>query len=130
MPPFWKYRRHALASSCGFLIFAILTKLYRGPLHVYIDAWAGDIGIVACLYFMLACFFPRLQPFIKGLVIACIAVSVELFQASGIPRSWNLPAPFVWVLGSRFDVMDFWFYFIGIIIAFLIDIKLVKIYER
>jgi len=130
MPPLETYRRLALTLGCGFLVFAVLTKLYRGPLHVYIDAWAGDIGIVACLYFILACFFPRLQPVIKGLVIACVAVSVELFQASGIPHSWNLPAPFVWVLGSRFDLMDFGFYFIGIMIALIIDRKLVKIYER
>ena len=105
------------------LILAILTKLYRGPGWVALNAWAGDVGIVICLFFLLAAIFPGLKPIVKLLIIAFIAVSVECFQGTGIPGSWNLPAPFVWVLGSQFDPRDFIFYAIGLGIAFVLDLK-------
>jgi len=118
------YRLFVLLLSCGFLLFAVLSKLYRGPFWTFSDAYIGDIGIVACLYFLLALIRPGLKPVYKLIVISIIAVFVELLQLTGFPKSLNLAAPFVWVLGSHFDIFDFFFYFIGLFIAFLIDKKL------
>ncbi|MBN2411258.1 DUF2809 domain-containing protein [candidate division KSB1 bacterium] len=118
------YRFTALILTGGFLLFAILSKLYRGPLWAFSDAYIGDAGIVACLYFGLAAVCPGLKPGGKLIVIGAVALSVELFQGTGIPGSLNLPAPFVWVLGSKFDPVDFLFYFIGLLAAFFIDKRL------
>ena len=112
--------------AAGFLLFAVLSKFYRGPLWIEVNAYVGDIGIVACLYFSLSCFYRTLSPLKKAFIIAAVAILLEWFQSSGIPGSWNLPAPFVWVLGSRFDALDFVFYAIGLIIAVFLDHQIVK----
>ncbi len=104
-----------------FLVFAVASKLYTGPFRSAVDAWVGDVGIVACLYFVLGAFFTRLKPFNKLIIIAAVAVFVECFQLSGIPKALNLPAPFIWILGSQFDVLDFLFYAIGLAIAYFMD---------
>ena len=119
-----KYRLTALILFFGFLLFAVLSKLYRGPFWIFSDAYIGDVGIVACLYFGLAFIGPGLKPVYKLFIICAVAVSVESFQATGIPKAMNLPAPFVWVLGSRFDPVDFLFYLAGLLIAFFIDRRL------
>jgi len=118
------YRLIALLLSCGFLLFAVLSKLYRGPYWAFSDAYIGDVGIVACLYFGLSFAAPGLKPGLKLFLISAVAIFVELFQATGIPKSMNLPAPFVWVLGSHFDPVDFLFYFAGLLIAFFFDKRL------
>jgi len=59
-------------------------------------------------------------------MIAAIAVAVELFQLTGLPRSLNLPEPYVFILGSAFDPFDFVYYFIGILMAVIMDMLLNK----
>ncbi len=118
------YRSIVLILAGGFLLFAVLSKLYRGPYRAFSDAYIGDAGIVACLYFGLAAVCPGLKPGVKLIVIGAVALSVELFQGTGIPAALNLPAPFVWALGSKFDPVDFLFYFAGLLIAFFIDKRL------
>ncbi len=107
--------------SILFLTFAVAGKIYKGHGWQYADAWIGDIGIVGCLYFWLAIFIPRHRPAAKTAVIAVVATAVELFQWTGIPRSWRLPRPFVFILGSRFDPRDFICYAIGLFAAWQVD---------
>ncbi|MBN1999515.1 DUF2809 domain-containing protein [candidate division KSB1 bacterium] len=116
-----KYRCQAILFSSIFLAFAVAGKVYKGPGWHYADAWMGDIGIVGCLYFGLAVFIPKRRPVTKTAVIAAVATAVEVFQWTGIPRSWNLPRPFVFVLGSRFDPTDFLCYIVGLFAAWQVD---------
>lgn len=117
-------RRFAFLLSLFFLALAFATKYYSGPYWQFSDAYLGDVFIVAVLYFWLASGFPRRHPFFKAATIFLIALAVELFQASGIPASWNMPEPFVFVLGSQFDFKDFIFYTLGLLMAVLVDWKL------
>ncbi len=117
------YRIHALITSLVFLALALAlaSKYYHGPHHVFADAYLGDVFIVGCLYFWLALIKPRWYPRLKGGIILLVALTVESFQATGIPASWGLPEPFVFVLGSQFDIRDLAFYLLGITLALLID---------
>lgn len=124
------YRRSALILSFVFLALAFATKYYSGPYWQFSDAYLGDVFIVAVLYYWLGAIFLKWRPFAKAATIFCIALAVELFQASGIPASWNLPEPFVFVLGSQFDVKDFLFYAIGIALAVWVDYRFLKKRER
>jgi hypothetical protein len=121
-----KYRMGAIIFSLLFLAVAISGKIYKGPYHWLADAYLGDLAIVGCLYFWLAFIFPGWRPYIKTITIAAVAITVELFQATDIPKSWNLPKPFVFILGSQYDANDFICYATGLAIAFLLDGLLMK----
>jgi hypothetical protein len=125
---FQKYRISAVIFSVLFLTVAVSGKIYRGPYQWLADAYIGDVAIVGCLYFWLALIFPSWRPSLKTLTIALVAVSVESFQATQIPKRWKLPRPFVFVLGSQFDANDFFCYAIGLTIAFFLDRFLMKKY--
>lgn len=107
-----------------FLSVAIFSKIYQGPYQSQIDAYLGDVGVVGFLYFILSIFSPKQRPMWKALIIALVATAVEMFQLTGIPRTLELPVPFVFVLGTSFDPYDFGCYFVGILLALMIDQKL------
>jgi hypothetical protein len=81
----------------------------------------GDIGIVAALYFALSAVWLRASITMRAGAIFTFAVAVEVFQGTGIPASWNLPSPWVHILGTSFDVTDFYAYAIGIGVAIICD---------
>gem|GEM_PF-2117597 len=120
------YRWWSFFLSMLFLAGAFASKYYSGPHFHYIDAYFGDLFIVACLYFWTSIILPSTSLWIKGGMIAAIAVAVELFQLTGLPRSLNLPEPYVFILGSAFDPFDFVYYFIGILMAVIMDMLLNK----
>lgn len=104
-----------------FLVFAISTKLYSGPGMLWARYYWGDIGIVAALYFALSAVWLRASITMRAGAIFTFAVAVEVFQGTGIPASWNLPSPWVHILGTSFDVTDFYAYAIGIGVAIICD---------
>ncbi len=126
---FKMYKKASFLLSLVFLALAFLAKFYTGPCWRIADAYFGDIFIVACLYFALSFFQPSLKPLFKLSAIAALAVFVELFQATGVPASLNLPEPFVFILGTGFDPIDFFCYLVGLALAFLSDIAMIKVKE-
>ena len=117
--------KYALLSLL-FLASAFFTKFYSGPYWRFADAYLGDVFIVACLYFALSIVCESRGALFKFAAIAALAIVVELFQATGIPASLNLPKPFVFILGTSFDPKDFLFYFAGLCLAVVIDFLVVK----
>lgn len=120
------YRLWALLLSLLFLAGAFASKYYSGPHGHYIDAYFGDFFIVACLYFWTSILLPSTSPWIKACIIAIIAITVETFQLTGLPRSWDLPEPYVFILGSAFDPLDLVYYLFGILLAIGVDFLLRK----
>ena len=116
------YKRKCLVAAIVFLALAFLSKLYSGPFWRIADAYFGDVFIVACLYFILSIIFTKIRPLLKFMAIALFATAVELFQATGIPASLELPRPFVFILGTSFDIYDFAFYAVGLMSAVGLDI--------
>ncbi|RQW02123.1 DUF2809 domain-containing protein, partial [candidate division KSB1 bacterium] len=108
------------------LALAFASKYYAGPHQRFADAYLGDVFIVICLYFWLALLWPQLHVLTKFALIAGLAIGVELLQATGLPASLRLPAPFVFVLGTSFDQRDFLFYGTGLMVAVLFDLLLVR----
>jgi len=120
------YVHSAAALSLVFLLFALASKAYHGPMWRLADAYLGDTFIVACLYFFLTVLRPLWSWRLKILIIGGIAVAVEAFQASGIQRAWGLPKPFVFIFGTSFDPLDFACYALGLWWAYLSDRFLLK----
>ncbi len=120
------YKKASRRLSLLFLALALFAKFYTGPWQHIADAYFGDLFIVASLYYALSLLKPALKPPIKFSAIAALALLVELFQATGIPASLNLPVPFVFILGTGFDVVDFLYYFTGLALAFLLDVIFLK----
>ena len=106
-----------------FLTLAFFSKWYSGPAWRFSDAYLGDVFIVASLYYCLSIFAPGLSRTIKFAAVAALALAVELFQATGIPGSLNLPKPFEFILGTSFDLKDFISYLAGLILAVAVDQK-------
>lgn len=117
-----RYRSKCAAVSLLLLAAAFLDKFYRGPAQSFSEAYLGDFFIVGCLYFWLSVMLPRWPMMLKAAAIGFLALSVELFQATLIPASWNLPQPFNFLLGTAFDPKDFVFYFSGLAFAVLLDV--------
>ena len=118
------YRYACLIVSLVALALAFVSKFYSGPYWRFADAYLGDVFIIICLYFWLTIMCVNLSIVFKALMIAALATVVELFQLSGIPTRWDLPEPFVFILGSSFDPKDFIYYAIGLCGAVGIDILL------
>lgn len=119
---FKRYRLLSLLFLLLFLVAAFASKFYRGAGQVFAEAFLGDLFIVGCLYFGLGMILPKMAVWKKAGLIGLVAVLVESFQATGIPASWGLPAPFSFILGTAFDPRDFLLYALGIFVAVLIDI--------
>ena len=122
-----RYRRFCLITSLVALALAFLSKYYVGPFERFADAYLGDVFIVICLYFWLAILLPRIRISRKFLVIAAVACAVEFFQMTGLPAQLNLGEPFVFVLGTSFDLRDFIFYGLGLAIAVFVDRLLIRL---
>ncbi|RLD09341.1 hypothetical protein DRI50_12270 [candidate division KSB1 bacterium] len=118
---FRTYKKRSGVLSVIFLILAFLAKWYAGPFWHIADAYLGDFFIVASLYFCLSLILPGVGRTKKIVAVAALAVVVELFQATGIPRSLHLPKPFEFILGTRFDVKDFISYLAGLMLAAAVD---------
>lgn len=119
--PVRAYKKRSVYLAVVFLALAFMTKWYAGPYRQFADAYLGDVFIVASLYYCLSIFAPGLSRTKKFAAVAALAVAVELFQATGIPGSLNLPRPFVFILGTGFDVYDFISYLAGLSMALVID---------
>ncbi len=115
------YRFRALLMAAVLLALAFASKYYRGPYWRFSNAYLGDVFIVGTLYFILSIAVPQQSALLKALIIALVALAVELFQATGIPASWGLPEPFSFVLGTAFDGADFLFYAVGLLLALGLD---------
>jgi hypothetical protein len=120
------YRRNTGYGSLLFLAAAFASKYYRGPGAAFSSAYLGDLFIVGCLYAWLGFFCIRLRPLMKAGAVGLFATLVELFQKTGIPASWGLPQPFTFVAGTAYDAKDFIFYFLGLVLAWGIDVRLRK----
>jgi hypothetical protein len=116
-----EYRLHCSALALLLLGIAFASKAYRGPWWHYANAYVGDIMIVGVIYFTLTLFAVSWSMPKKALCVFIYAVLVELFQATGIPASWNLPAPFVYVFGSVFSYIDILAYIVGLFLAGFLD---------
>jgi hypothetical protein len=112
--------RHLLL-ALFFVTIALLSKIYRGAAWRAVDAYAGDAAIVASLFHALSALRPAAPPPLRIGIIAAVALLVELFQATEIPVGWNLPRPWSFILGSRYDIYDFFAYALGLSIAWLLD---------
>jgi hypothetical protein len=123
---FKKYRLLSLIALLMFLAAAFASKYYQGVGQVFAEAYLGDLFIVGCLYFGLGMFLPKMAMWIKAGLIGLVALLVESFQATGIPASWGLPAPFSFIMGTAFDPRDFLFYALGIISAVIVDTLCLK----
>jgi hypothetical protein len=123
---FKKYRQFSLVVLLLFLAAAFASKIYRGVGQVFAEAYLGDLFIVGCLYFGLGMILPQTAVWKKAGLIGLVALSVESFQATGIPASWKLPAPLSFVLGTSFDPRDFLFYALGLFIAVIVDVFYLK----
>lgn len=121
-----RYRWSALLVSLVALGLAFGSKFYRGPNWQFSNARLGDVFIVICLFFWLAIGWPRLSTGVKALVIAIVATVVEFLQLTGLPARLNLSEPFVFVLGTSFDARDFIAYAVGLTLAVLIDVRVIK----
>ncbi len=116
-----KYRLYCIVLALFLLAVAFASKAYRGPCWHFANAYVGDVMVVGVFYFALSFFALSWSRINKALVVLAYAVLVELFQASGVPASWHLPAPFVYVFGSVFNFSDILAYIIGLILAVFLD---------
>jgi hypothetical protein len=115
------YRPLSLLVLLFFLSAAFASKFYRGAGQVFAEAYLGDLFIVGCLYFGFGLVFTKMAVLHKARIIGLVALSVESFQATGIPASWKLPAPMSLILGTSFDPRDFVIYTLGLFIAVIVD---------
>jgi hypothetical protein len=124
MFPLTKYRRSCVLSACAFIAIAFASKAYRGPAWRYSDAYVGDVMVVGFIYFVLSFFMISMSIRRKIIYVFGYALLVELFQATGIPNSWHLPAPFIYVFGSVFNFIDILAYLVGLALAGFLDRKI------
>ena len=107
-------------------VLGILTKYYRGPFWRIVDGSLADILIVMFLYFCIIFIWKSIAPVYPAVSVFCYALFIEFFQLTGIPQSWRLPPPWVHIFGSKFDVTDVFAYAIGITLAVLLDICILR----
>ncbi len=119
-------RRLYFASALACLAAAFASKYYQGPGNAFSEAYLGDFFVVGVFYFLVGAAAHSMRPFAKAAAIALFAAAVELFQASGIPASWNLPRPFTFLLGTSFDPLDFLFYALGLTAAVAADVYFLR----
>jgi hypothetical protein len=120
------YRKKATLFALAFLSFAICSKIYRGPFWRIGHAYLGDVGIVAFLYFLVALLCQKWQPIKRVVIVALFSLFVELLQLTHLPRNLALPDPVIFVIGAKYDPVDYLCYIIGLAIAFLLDSRFVK----
>ncbi|MDZ7316204.1 MAG: DUF2809 domain-containing protein [candidate division KSB1 bacterium] len=102
------------AVASVWLAAAFASKYYRGPGDAFAEAYLGDFFIVGVLYYVLSAVAQKLTPLRRLAAVALFALAVEAFQATGLPRSWNLPRPLSFVFGTQFDFYDTAFYLAGL----------------
>jgi hypothetical protein len=116
------YRIRAAAAATGFLLLALLSELYVGLWERIVNIYVGDLFIVGWLYFLVALCWPKLKPVVTGAIIFGVALSVELFQATGIPARPETPGWIVFWIGNVFDPLDIVVYPAGILLAMIADV--------
>ncbi|MDZ7371316.1 MAG: DUF2809 domain-containing protein [candidate division KSB1 bacterium] len=114
------------AAAAVWLAAAFASKYYSGYGDNFAEAYLGDFFIVGVLYFVLSAAALKLTPRRRLVAVALFALAVEAFQATGLPRSWNLPRPLSFVFGTQFDVYDTAFYIAGLCFSRIIERLLIE----
>lgn len=109
------------AAAAVWLAAAFASKYYTGYGDAFAEAYLGDFFIVGVLYYVLSAVAPKWTPCRRLAAVALFALAVEAFQATGLPRSWNLPRPLSFVFGTQFDVYDTAFYIAGLCFSRIIE---------
>ena len=105
------------------LLHFVTGPAYKGPYSEFVNGYLLDILIPFAFYFLLCpqdAIFPFLRPwFVKGLPVFAVGFSVEVAQFYGVP-----------IFGRTFDALDFVMYGMGIILAAILDTKVLsRIFE-
>ncbi len=114
-------RRLAALGALAIVIAAGLGTRRLLPSSAATDI-AGDALYAVAAYAGLVVLFPRVRPLFLGAIAAGWCVTVELFQATGIPLALagSFP-PIALVLGTGFDARDLVVYVVAVAAAWGID---------
>jgi hypothetical protein len=119
--PTGRPRAVALLIAFCYLILAIVSKLYSGPSHIFVNHYLGDLFIVGWLYFLVLWIFPKLKLAVAAALIFTISVFVEFAQVYLRPISSGLPKWVLFWTGTMFDPLDLAAYSAGVALAVVTD---------
>ncbi len=114
--------------AVSFIILAVIvplgigTKLYGGPLDAWVTRYGGDMAVPVFFFYLAVLARPRLSPRACAVVVLVVCSAVELTQLldSSALSSIRGNVAGRTILGSDFDPLDFVFYALGVLAAFLL----------
>ena len=122
----FNFKRMAVAIVVILLVAAIhvfrVGSYLSGRLFIIYYSFFSDIVIPIAIYFLL-CINDITLPFLKGwmrkaILVFLIAIATEIAQGFGIP-----------LLGNTFDILDFFMFGIGTLIAVGLDKLFSKVFS-
>ena len=107
-------------------LFCIIVLLFFDK-TAFIRGYTGDIAVVMMIYFFLMIFYD-FKPVIIIVIVALFSCSVEFMQLAGMDKLLGIHDNFIFniIFGSVFDPLDLMAYAVGISIACMIDLKLIR----
>ncbi len=113
---------YIITSVVLFIILAII--FVWGDAFPFIRVTCGDFLVVMFMYSSLLVLFPKLKSLIAGAIILVVAFSVEFLQMGVIGKLFDTDSKLIEAtLGSTFDPHDLLAYFLGVLIAVVVDWK-------
>jgi hypothetical protein len=114
-----------LAALAATVALGVLSRLYPLGWFVY-DKSLGDALYAVAAYLALALVLHRRLPALVAALALAFCLAVECFQATGIPaRNAHLGAV-RWLLGTAFSWHDVACYFVGVAVAFGLDVLVLR----
>ncbi len=110
----------------SFLFFltlvGVFSKYYQGTYRVWVRDYFGDIISVMFVFFVLKMIFTKISFVYCAVVTFLISVIIEFSQLIKTPFLIEIRKNFLVsiIMGQSFDRLDFLYYIIGIVIAFLL----------
>jgi hypothetical protein len=90
------------------------------------DKSLGDVLYAVAAYLALALVLNRRSPLVVALVALTLCLSVEFFQATGIPAAYAHVPGVRWLLGTTFAWHDIACYCVGVPLACGLDLLLLR----
>jgi len=117
-----RIKQKLILISIVLFILALLSKFYTGIFANIIHSFVADILAVVILILLAKIVFTKTSPFVISSSIFLFALAIEFFQLMN--QSFNIISINNWflqiILGSNFDLLDIFSYFIGAIIGFVL----------
>lgn len=104
------------------------TKFYHGPLAGWVNNGAGDILYPIFWFFLLIAVFPKMSCAAAAFSVFLFSSAIEGTQLFKWPVLVLLRQSFIGrtIVGSGFEWVDFLYYAIGSLTAFILGRKLLK----